>query len=747
MRGQILSFGEIGQKDGSLVGGKALSLSKMAKAGINVPSGFVITTNVYNAGLNPEIERQILETFDGLDTERVAVRSSAVAEDSTSASWAGQLETYLNIDRAGLINAIKKCWDSVNSEHAVEYAKHNRVKDADRAVAVVIQKMVDSDVSGVMFTANPVTNNLDEIVIEAIYGLGELIVQGSVTPENYVINKITKKIISNSQNQQKRMLIYKDGKNTELSVPADKLEQPVLNNKDISDLVVAAEKIEKYYQLPQDIEWAIEDGKLYITQARPITTLDSGSTGINLEQEFLNQNGGDKVMRFEGDFMPFQLTIEWWHYIGPGYEEKSIKPVLSFFTPKRTTAFLSHDKYNGASKETFFDLVNGRLSLQRFKDEYEKFSSRLSERYDDYFLRKLKPNTEQDSYELFLKVYDDFHGLIIWTLFYEQLDEASVSEVLAGRDIDLKKVWEIVKLPVFSSFDTRRKEYMLSALNGKTTADYLRFAFSDYTFFADEKFVKNELAKYDVHQLESEIKQAKETTDAAKHKFDKFLDYSDEFTKTVVEVLGWVLFCRDERKDMINKTELLLFHIADQLFDFWKIDKRFLPYTGISDVLEGRDYMMSIKSDLPKRPNGYCVLYETDGTTLFGYDRLEEQITNLDDFILSQHKIKDGRTILGEIGSIGQASGRVRVIRKNTEFDSFEPGEVLVTGMTRPEFVPLMQKAAAIITDEGGITSHAAIVSRELNKPCIIGTRIATQVLKTGDKVEVDANNGVVRIL
>jgi phosphohistidine swiveling domain-containing protein len=191
----------------------------------------------------------------------------------------------------------------------------------------------------------------------------------------------------------------------------------------------------------------------------------------------------------------------------------------------------------------------------------------------------------------------------------------------------------------------------------------------------------------------------------------------------------------------------LLFHIAEQLFGFWDIDKNLLPYTGISDVLEGRDYMMSIKAHLPKRPDGYCVLYQKDGSVHFGYDDLEGQIASLDDFILSQNKSDDEFTLRGEIGNTGHVSGKARVIRKNAEFNDFKPGEILVTGMTRPEFVPLMKKASAIVTDEGGITSHAAIVSRELGKPCIMGTRIATQIIKTGDQVEVDANNGIVTIL
>jgi pyruvate,water dikinase len=179
---QVIFLDKIGSEDLSLVGGKAMSLGNMLKAGLPVPPGFSITTDAYKAGFTLAIENQIMEAFDKLGAERVAVRSSAVAEDSKQASWAGQLETVLNVNRAGLLDAISKCWESVNSEHAREYATQQGVTNADQAVGVVVQKMVDSEVSGVMFTANPVTNNLEEIVLESIYGLGELIVKGAVTP-------------------------------------------------------------------------------------------------------------------------------------------------------------------------------------------------------------------------------------------------------------------------------------------------------------------------------------------------------------------------------------------------------------------------------------------------------------------------------------------------------------------------------------------------------------------------------------
>jgi pyruvate,water dikinase len=744
---RVIFLDKISSEDLSLVGGKAMSLSEMIKAGMNVPPGFSITTNVYNSGLNSEIENQILKAFDKLGADRVAVRSSAVAEDSKSASWAGQLETYLNVNKSELIDAVKKCWDSVNSEHAKEYASQNKVSEADKSVGVVVQKMVDSDVSGVMFTANPVSNNLDEIVLEAIYGLGELIVQGAVTPENLIINKKTGRVVGSSSSRQAKMLVYKNGKNEEVEVPDNKLNRSILSEAEIKELTDTAIRIEKHYGIPQDIEWAIENGKLYITQSRPITTLGLNETEASLEQEFLSQNGDDQVMRFEGDFMPFQLMIEWWNQYDSTKKLEGIYPVLFFFTPERTTGYISQDKYRNVAIKTFSELISGNRSFQEITDNYDKIAAKISEDYTKYFVNDKRFSSEADAFRTYKTVHEDFHELVAWTLFYEQLDESAVAEVLSKKNVDLERLWEIVKLSVFTTIDTRRKEYMLAALEGNLQAKELCFSFSDYTFFADEKFVTDELAKTSTDELKAELTNVHEAINRARQKSSDYLKNADELTRIAAEILGWVLQNRDERKDIINKIELILFHIAEQLFDFWDMDKDLLPYTGISDILQGREYAKSIETDLPKRKDGFAVLYQTDRTSICGYEDLSAQMKSLDSFILSQHQDKSGHIIKGDIGNTGKASGKARIVLKRKEFENFQEGEVLVVGMTRPEYVPLMKKASAIVTDEGGITSHAAIVSRELNKPSIIGTRIATQIIKTGDIIEVDANSGIVTIL
>jgi phosphoenolpyruvate synthase/pyruvate phosphate dikinase len=263
----------VGHTDLAQIGGKAASLGELIRIGQPVPQAFVVTTDAYRSGLSDAISHDILNHFDNLRCERVAVRSSAVAEDAKGASWAGQLESYLNVQRDGLTEAISDCWQSMDSARAEGYARHNHINRSDRAVAVLVQKMVDSEVAGVMFTANPVTQDRNQIVIEAVRGLGELLVQGEETPESLIADKATGAVFERVPSRQVNMMVYKDGRNTLVSV-SDILKQAPLLSPDLCrELIRRGVEIETRFKAPQDIEWAVENGRLYILQSRPITTL------------------------------------------------------------------------------------------------------------------------------------------------------------------------------------------------------------------------------------------------------------------------------------------------------------------------------------------------------------------------------------------------------------------------------------------------------------------------------------------
>jgi pyruvate,water dikinase len=310
----ILPFLKISKKDVNSCGGKGASLGEMTSKGISVPPGFVVTAQAFdkfladtdinveiNAWLkkvNPkdtesveeasevlrqliksspmskDLEKEILENFRELKAPLVAVRSSATAEDSKIDSWAGELESYLNTTAKTLLQNVKNCWASLFTPRAIFYRLERGFGGKKVSVAVVVQKMVQSEVSGICFTVHPVTRDKNQMIIEAGWGLGEAIVGGIITPDSYVLNKKSWEILDISISEQEKMIVKKGVSGAiETKVPIAKKNKQKINGKQIIELAKLCARIEKHYGFPCDIEWAIEKSKFYIVQSRPITTL------------------------------------------------------------------------------------------------------------------------------------------------------------------------------------------------------------------------------------------------------------------------------------------------------------------------------------------------------------------------------------------------------------------------------------------------------------------------------------------
>jgi len=204
----------------------------------------------------------------------VAVRSSATAEDSSVASWAGELETYLDTTEKKLLENVKKCWSSLFTPRAIFYRNEKKLLKTKVSVAVVVQTMIESEISGICFTVHPVTEDKNQMIIEAGWGLGEAIVSGSITPDSCVLDKRDFSIIDINISKQEKMINRKAGGGVKTNiVPKIKQEKQVLTGKQIVELAKICVSIEKHYKKPQDIEWAYAKGKFYIVQSRLITTL------------------------------------------------------------------------------------------------------------------------------------------------------------------------------------------------------------------------------------------------------------------------------------------------------------------------------------------------------------------------------------------------------------------------------------------------------------------------------------------
>lgn len=310
----IRNFNKISQQDITIAGGKGASLGEMTKAKIPVPPGFVILSTAFekfleetdlnveidsilhsvnhkeihtvenastkiktlilNAEIPKDITEEILKAFKKLKAKYVAVRSSATAEDSKSAAWAGQLESYLNTTEENLIDNVKKCWASLFTPRAIFYRFEKELHKQKISVAVVVQKMINSEKSGVAFSVHPITQDKNQILIEAGFGLGEAVVSGQITPDSYVVEKKPRRIIDkNVQVQTKALYCSKNGGNEWQEIPKEQGEKQVLSDNEILKLSQIILKIEKHFGFPCDIEWARGKNQFYIIQSRPITTL------------------------------------------------------------------------------------------------------------------------------------------------------------------------------------------------------------------------------------------------------------------------------------------------------------------------------------------------------------------------------------------------------------------------------------------------------------------------------------------
>src|SRR5215472_4305339 len=303
------------------VGGKGASLARLAAAGLPVPPGFHITAAAYRSFVTENgLQEQILATVPaatadqptsleeasskidrmfaqgsmpaeiaeairrayialGGDDLSVAVRSSATAEDLPELSFAGQQETYLNMrGEAMVLDAIKRCWASLWTARAISYRTRAGIAPGEVSLAVVVQELVPAEAAGILFTANPLTGERDQVMVNAAWGLGEAIVSGQVTPDTVEVDRASGTIIAQQISEKEVMTVRTSDGTREEPVPPDKRMRAVLTAAQAAELARIGGRIEQLYDQPMDIEWALDHGQFFIVQARPITALHKNTT-------------------------------------------------------------------------------------------------------------------------------------------------------------------------------------------------------------------------------------------------------------------------------------------------------------------------------------------------------------------------------------------------------------------------------------------------------------------------------------
>lgn len=349
----IAWFKDLNKDSIATAGGKGSNLGEMTQISMPVPNGFAVTAQTYKEYIEKtgikdkiqsllkdldvdnteklqqvakeirdlivateiptEIADEIMDSYELLaeqkgaeslvDAEQVfvAVRSSATAEDLPEASFAGQQATFLNIrGKEKVVHAVLACWASLFTARAVYYREKNNFDHAKVLISAIIQKMVNSEKSGIMFTVNPATNNQNEIVIQAVYGLGEMIVSGAVNPDTYIVDKKTRDIKEiKVKKKEQGMFRNEEGENEKKNLSKDLQERQVIDEKQIRDLARLGTKLEEHYGKPQDIEWAMERNQIYIVQTRAVTTLKETAACESDERPCIKEEAGKILLKGE----------------------------------------------------------------------------------------------------------------------------------------------------------------------------------------------------------------------------------------------------------------------------------------------------------------------------------------------------------------------------------------------------------------------------------------------------------------
>lgn len=795
----VCSFLELSKNDASIAGGKGASLGEMTQAGIPVPPGFVVLTHAFErfleeADLNQELDaildevkhdqihsvkhasekiqaliiaakmpediaREIAAQFRALGAEYVAVRSSATAEDGSAAAWAGQLDTFLNTTEEKLLENVQKCWASLFTPRAIFYRFEKGMHGQNISVAVVVQKMVQSEISGIAFSVHPVTEDYNQLIIEAGFGLGEAIVSGQVTPDSYVVEKEPRHIIDTNISTQSRGL-YRGGAedNEWKDIPEPKASSQVLTNDQVLELADLILKIEKHYGFPCDIEWAFEKGKFYITQSRPITTLSS-------KEKTNNSAPGKMRAEVTRQYVPLISDL----FIS-AYANKSIYRKIFFTDAYVRTGYFSGKYFYGQDAREFGELMYTReraepgFLFRVFENIYQigenllSFSEGIRDtNYENVAVAEALQtfNDFTERYKIFALALLGFNiQFPIERELRKQIENrAGASDALAiltfphKQNIAGLEIENLLRIGVSLRSEKGDSFGALTTHVRDAIAKHIdKFGWINTRGGLGESWTYGEILQRirdlgpDYEQKLAEIERHKKEMEEKSKTLLKSLG-GDPVIVSLVETAKELVYYRTYRTDYLNKIFFNVRNLLTAIAKSRRISFEDLLHLRIDEI---KDSTPVDTRELRRRADDYALFTVEPGATLFTSDPVKMRE------IFDTHceaESGDANEIKGSTACGGKLKGTVRIVVTKQDMSKVQKGDVMVSPMTTPDMIPAMSLAAGFVTDEGGITCHAAIVSREMKKPCVIGTKIATQVLKDGDIVEVDANDGVVRIL
>ena len=627
----------------AVYGGKAANLALLLSAGLPVPQGYAVGTDAFNDSgkLNPEATRSLKAALE--PGRRYAVRSSGVAEDAAEASWAGQFETFLNVPAQDVVDKVSAC--HLSAKHRAHAYAAQQQLSAEFATAVIVQDMIEPEYSAVLFTRDPVSGT-DQYVIEYVGGLGEALVSGRTTPKSIRIDP----------------------------------SKPPANNTPImlTSLIDFAQRIEALLGCPQDIEWAQEGGRIWITQARPITAIQDQQTGqhyLGNPEALFYWGPSSAEPLYMGDFLAAMQQFLKITHLDPAYP----KP------PK--TLILFHD-----SRMVWLNNADAFADFTRAAFIYYEKTSRFDADYSAWRrVAEMQPNSADTG----------AHLVTAWLhTFYAEFALYGAELVITER---LKQIDPRDRSRALGAFTTPPSGTFLNHIDVELaeSGDSNELA-RRYPWIRDGYAgVRDDAESYFKQRLvQIQPVDARQKSESSQDQISKELRLAPADVSTL-RLAGKLAQFMDERKAWMMRT------------------RRFIS-TPLSSITHGWLY-----------DNGHEQLLDEAKT-----DELWQR------YVIFKDSTTTVSGIVASNGGHHFVNGEIAIATSPT--DTIPDGKILVIPSTSPSYVPLMRGAKALITDHGGMMSHAAIVAREFGLPCVVGTKTATTSLRNGDKVVVDLVKGEV---
>lgn len=683
--------------DISVVGGKGLGLAKLVNYGCEVPDFFVITVGT---AFDDEFETELMRSAAKLQCDLFCVRSSSISEDGAEGSFAGQYLTIPNVGKKDLLDAIGKVAGSVNASTAELYSRHFCVHPCE--MAIIVQKQITGKYSGVLFTRS--FSSDEEMVIESVEGSGEKLVSGRVIPSKVVVRKDV----------------------SHMDAPYG------------VELVRGAIALEKAEGRPLDIEWTYSD-KLYFLQMRPITVYG------DVLPEIPKRNWNFYVYR---DFCPLV------HSVQARASEREIQERLFGFSVPIVEGILANGR-------EFYSEENDHAVLQIWKeldrdDFFERFIKKIK-----MLVRRTKRYTER-----IREV--SCEGLTATQLFsfsrkaIEKYIESYVPLMMRPDDYLLTIMQSVVGneeknfldilTPVWKrTFYSDEKTEFLRAKIGNDADAYLKkyewtcAPLGKAVVHLTKESVERRFCRLTVQQAEESLCRITAEKKERRRAFSSLLkakDLPSERRRLFLLISEFIYL----RTYTAENSDRLFFYIRENILP--AIEKQtgvplsellHMTYKEIAAMERG---CRLDRGTIAKRKSGELILFSNGShCTYYG-----SPVGSLLAELMPYEGM--GETVLsGDVACSGETCGRVCVVRDFSETEKAKEGDIIVTSMTTPELVAALEKASGIITDEGGITCHAAILSREFGVPCLVGTKFATRALHDGMNIRLDCIHGKVEKL